>query len=171
MIKGTAPGRALEPLLTLFGAGTTAGLTEGQLLERFAGRRGHDAEAAFAALVSRHGPMVRRVCRSLLADSNDADDAFQATVLVLARKAGAIRRRELLANWLYGTARCWWDGDRPDEPGQITTSWNIGGYPTFVLIDHRGVIRSKKDNHPFAPWFDSSIDLLVKEAESDQPRR
>ncbi len=104
MIKGTLPGRALEPLRTLFGAGTTAGLTDGQLLERFAGRCGHDAEAAFAALVSRHGPMVRRVCRSLLADANDADDAFQATFLVLARKAGAIRRPELLANWLYGTA-------------------------------------------------------------------
>ncbi len=104
MIKGTVPGRALEPLRTLFGTGTTAGLTDGQLLERFAGLPDHDAEAAFAALVSRHGPMVRRVCRSLLADSNDADDAFQATFLVLARKAGAIRHPELLANWLYGTA-------------------------------------------------------------------
>ena len=48
--------------------------------------------------------MVRRVCRSLLADPNDAEDVFQATFLVLARKAGAIRRPELLGNWLYGTA-------------------------------------------------------------------
>ncbi len=104
MIKGTMPGRALEPLRTLFAAGTATSLTDGQLLERFAGRRDHDAEAAFAALVSRHGPMVRRVCRSLLADTNDADDAFQATFLVLARKAAVVRRPELLANWLYGTA-------------------------------------------------------------------
>jgi RNA polymerase sigma factor (sigma-70 family) len=103
-MKAGALGGVVEPLRTLFGAGTTAGLTDGQLLERFAGRREHDAEAAFAALVSRHGPIVRRVCRSLLADPNDADDAFQATFLVLARKAGAIRCPEVLGNWLYGTA-------------------------------------------------------------------
>ena len=60
---GGAPGRVLEPLRTLFGAGTAAGLTDGQLLERFAGRRDDDAEAAFAALVARHGLVVSRVCR------------------------------------------------------------------------------------------------------------
>ncbi len=104
MIKGTAPGRVLEPLRTLFTSGTAAGLPDGQLLERFASRQDHDAEAAFAALVSRHGPTIRSACRSLLADPNDADDAFQATFLVLARKARMIRRPELLGNWLYGTA-------------------------------------------------------------------
>ena len=62
-------GRILERLRTLFGAGTAAGLTDGQLLERFASRRADDAEAAFAALVSRHGPMVRRTCRLLLPDA------------------------------------------------------------------------------------------------------
>jgi RNA polymerase sigma factor (sigma-70 family) len=97
-------GAIREPLRTLFSTGTAAGLSDRQLLERFVARRGNDAETAFAALVARHGPMVRRVCRSLLADQNDADDAFQATFLVLARKAGIIRRPELLANWLYGTA-------------------------------------------------------------------
>ncbi len=123
MMKGTAPGQALEPLRTLFASGTTAGLTDGQLLERFTGRRDHDAEAAFAALVSRHGPMVRRVCRSLLADSNDADDAFQATFLVLARRAAAVRRPELLANWLYGTAQCAAQGAQ--DPGH--TSYQARG--------------------------------------------
>ena len=103
-MRGGQPGLALEPLRTLFSAGTAAGLTDAQLLARFISRRDDDAEAAFAALVSRHGPMVRRVCRSLLADPNDAEDAFQATFLVLARKAGTIRRPELLGNWLYGTA-------------------------------------------------------------------
>ena len=97
-------GPVSDPLRTLFAAGTAAGLTDAQLLERFASRRDEAAEAAFAALVSRHGPMVRRACRSLVADPNDADDVFQATFLVLARKAGTIRRPELLANWLYGTA-------------------------------------------------------------------
>ena len=103
-MKGGRAGSVLEPFQTLFGAGTAAGLTDGQLLERFAGGRESEGEAAFAALVSRHGPMVRRACRSLIADPNDADDAFQATFLVLARKAGMIRRPELLGNWLYGTA-------------------------------------------------------------------
>ena len=105
MMRGGRPGLALEPLRTLFGAGTAAGLTDAQLLERFTRRRDDDAEAAFAALVSRHGPMVRRACRSLVADPNDADDVFQATFLVLARKAGTIRRPELLGNWLYGTVQ------------------------------------------------------------------
>ena len=70
------------------------------------------------------------------------------------------------------TWRCWWDaGNEVDDLGPITTSWNIRGYPTFFLIDHRGVIRSKGDIHPFDPAFDNSIDVLLKEAEKDQPRK
>jgi RNA polymerase sigma factor (sigma-70 family) len=89
----------------LLEGGPVAGLEDGPLLERFARREGDEAaEAAFAALVARHGPMVRRVCRRLLDDPHDADDAFQATFLVLARKARAIQHPERLANWLYGTA-------------------------------------------------------------------
>jgi RNA polymerase sigma factor (sigma-70 family) len=91
----------IEPLRTLFGAGTAAGLTDGDLLEQFATRR---SEAAFAALVQRHGTTVRRVCRALLDDPHDVDDAFQATFLVLARKASSVRRPEPLGNWLYGVA-------------------------------------------------------------------
>jgi len=85
----------------LFGAGTLTGLSEGQLLDRFV--RSGD-EAAFEALVDRHGPMVRGVCRQLLRDPNDVDDAVQATFFVLVRKAGSLRRRDLLGNWLYGVA-------------------------------------------------------------------
>jgi RNA polymerase sigma factor (sigma-70 family) len=76
-------------------------LSDGQLLERFLGQR---EEAAFEALVRRHGPMVLGVCRRLLRDSHDADDAFQATFLVLVRKAASIAPRELVGNWLYGVA-------------------------------------------------------------------
>jgi RNA polymerase sigma-70 factor (ECF subfamily) len=76
-------------------------LTDGQLLERFAGGRD---EPAFAALMVRHGPMVLGVCRRLLSDAGEAEDAFQAAFLVLARKAGAIQCRPLLGAWLYGVA-------------------------------------------------------------------
>src|SRR5262245_10308338 len=64
----------------------------------------HRDEAAFAAILRRHGPMVMGVCRRLLQNPCDAEDAFQATFLILVRKAAAIARRELLANWLYGVA-------------------------------------------------------------------
>jgi RNA polymerase sigma factor (sigma-70 family) len=72
-----------------------------ELLERFINR--HDA-GAFADLVQRHGPMVRSLCRRLLRQDSDADDAFQATFLVLLRKAHAIRNQQSLASWLYGVA-------------------------------------------------------------------
>src|SRR5262249_6514956 len=71
------------------------------LLERFVA--GHD-EAAFAALVRRHGPMVLGVCRRLLSDAHDAEDVFQATFMVLAIKAGSVGRPELLGPWLHGVA-------------------------------------------------------------------
>src|SRR3954451_13452952 len=76
-------------------------LTDGQLLEDYVSRRN---EAALAALVGRHGPMVWGVCRRILRDHHDAEDAFQATFLVLVRKAAAVVPRELVANWLYGVA-------------------------------------------------------------------
>jgi RNA polymerase sigma factor (sigma-70 family) len=81
--------------------GSATGLTEPELLDRFV-RAGDDS--AFALLVERHGPMVLSVCRRFLSDPNDVDDAFQATFLVLVRKAAGLRRKELLGNWLYGVA-------------------------------------------------------------------
>ena len=85
-------------------AGTVAGVSDGQLLARFNAHRDELAEIAFTALVRRHGPMVLRVCRQVLGDWHTADDAFQATFLILARRAGSIRRPDLLGHWLYGVA-------------------------------------------------------------------
>src|SRR5262245_59467150 len=82
-------------------SGTAGGETDAELLGRFLDRRD---EAAFALLVRRHGPMVYGVCRRLLPTDQDAEDAFQATFLVLARKARAAAPREV-GNWLFGVAR------------------------------------------------------------------
>jgi RNA polymerase sigma factor (sigma-70 family) len=79
-----------------------ADLTDAQLLTRFAERRD---EAAFEALVRRHAPMVLSVCRRLLRNVHDAEDAFQVVFLVLAQKAVSVRPREAVAGWLYGVAR------------------------------------------------------------------
>ncbi len=76
-------------------------LSDGQLLDGFVRQRD---ETAFAALLSRHGPMVLGVCRRVLRQPHDAEDAFQATFLVLVRQADSVRRRDSLASWLYGVA-------------------------------------------------------------------
>ncbi len=91
----------LKQLDQVFNHGTVSGLTEGKLLERFVDGRD---ETAFAALVARHGPMVLGVCRRILRNENDVEDAFQATFLVLIRRAGAIRRGDLVSHWLHGVA-------------------------------------------------------------------
>ena len=103
MAEGTK--RQLEAgLRTLFGVGTVVGLSDSELLDLFLVAGGPAAELAFAALIEWHGPMVWRVCRDVLRESNDADDAFQATFLILARRAGAIRERSSLGPWLHGVA-------------------------------------------------------------------
>jgi Sigma-70 region 2 len=75
-------GRQLE---LIFDGGAVAGMTDRQLIERFIAPRGAVAEAAFAALVARHGSMVLGICRQTLGDRHHADDAFQAVFLIVAR--------------------------------------------------------------------------------------
>jgi RNA polymerase sigma factor (sigma-70 family) len=93
--------RVLRHLRGLLGANQTGELSDGQLLERFIQRRD---ESAFALLMQRHGPLVHSVCRRLLNDPNDVDDAFQAVFVVLVRRAGAVDQNRSLASWLYGVA-------------------------------------------------------------------
>ncbi|HYT95281.1 MAG TPA: sigma-70 family RNA polymerase sigma factor, partial [Gemmataceae bacterium] len=97
----STPNPLLRFLRRLAGAGEATLTGDAELLRRFVATRDR---SAFELLLWRHGPMVLQVCRSVLHDAHDADDAFQAAFLVLARKAGSIGRREALGAWLYRVA-------------------------------------------------------------------
>ncbi len=94
-------GNLLRYLRTACEARPGRDLSDGELLERFAA---HRDEAAFALLVQRHGPMVQAVCRRVLHDAHGAEDCFQATFLVLVRRAASIREKGCVASWLYAVA-------------------------------------------------------------------
>jgi RNA polymerase sigma factor (sigma-70 family) len=93
---------ALEYIRQTASRGSGVESTDGQLLERFVAQRD---ENAFGALIQRHGPLVLTVCRRVLNNTDDVEDAFQATFLVLVRKAGSIAKRESVSSWLHGVAR------------------------------------------------------------------
>ena len=95
---------ALNQLGAILRFGVVGDLSDSQLLQRFLTGRDGAEQAAFSALVERHGPMVLSVCRQVLGNPHDAQDAFQATFLVMARKAGSVQNAESLASWLHGIA-------------------------------------------------------------------
>jgi RNA polymerase sigma factor (sigma-70 family) len=97
-------GRAAQELESLWASGTLTGMSDAQLLVRFSADRDSRSESAFRELITRHGPMVMGVCRQILRRPHDADDAFQATFLVLVRKARSIQVRDSLGPWLHGVA-------------------------------------------------------------------
>ncbi len=103
-MSGEAAAGYVRDMHTLFDAGTAAGLSDRQLLERFAGGKDSSSESAFEVLVQRHGPMVMRVCHGALSDQADVHDAFQATFLVLVRRSNSIRRLDSVGSWLFGVA-------------------------------------------------------------------
>ena len=98
-------GQAWRHALILFRDGALGDVSDEQLVEQFVNGQGEAGEGAFEVLLERHGPMVFRICRTILRDRHDAEDAFQATFLVLARRACSIRHRASLASWLHGVAR------------------------------------------------------------------
>ncbi len=129
-------GAAWGPLRRIFGAGTASGLGDADLLGRFAIDRD---EAAFAALVARHGPMVLATARGVLRSVDDAEDAFQATFLVLARKAGTVRVAGSLGPWLHRVAR------------RVAVQANADDARRRARERARGVVESRG---PGSPWDD-----------------
>ena len=104
----SSPEQLQRDLATLFRSGAIAGLTDRELVQRITrptdDQAETEAEACFEVLVERHGPMVLRVCRNVLRDPHDADDAFQATFLVLAKRIQSIRKLDSVGCWLHGVA-------------------------------------------------------------------
>jgi RNA polymerase sigma factor (sigma-70 family) len=103
-VTPTSHRTALWQVQRLFATGTIGWLTDGQLLERLTSSDPETAGPVFEALLERHGPMVLRVCQSVLGQRHDAEDAFQATFLILARRAASIRTQNSVVSWLHGVA-------------------------------------------------------------------
>jgi RNA polymerase sigma factor (sigma-70 family) len=105
MAGRSAGANAPNEFHTLFRFGVVGDLSDGQLVQRFLTARDGADQSAFRVLVERHGPMVLRVCRDVLGNAHDAQDAFQATFLVLARRAGSVQNADSLGCWLHKVAR------------------------------------------------------------------
>ncbi|HTU17765.1 MAG TPA: sigma-70 family RNA polymerase sigma factor [Gemmataceae bacterium] len=141
----------LHYLRTMTATGAASEIADAELLSRFSR---HRDEAAFTALVRRHGPMVLAVCRRVLRDGHTAEDTFQATFLVLARKAGSLARPELLGNWLHGVAyrtavkaRAETARRRTHEQ-QAVVSQEIGPDEDFIWRDVRAVLDEEVNRLP-----------------------
>ncbi len=138
-MASTSAGDLGRKLNRLFGAGSAVGLTDGELLERFAHRRDEAAEAAFESILARHGAMVLTVCRQVLGDAHAAEDAFQATFLIMLRRAGSLRVRKpgSLGPWLHGVAyRIALEGptgDRPAPARELRAAMPTVGGPSAAL--------------------------------------
>src|SRR5262249_15803920 len=112
-------------------------------------------DAAFAALVRRHGPMVWGVCRRVLDNRHDAEDAFQATFLVLVRKAASVAPREMVANWLHGVAR------RTALKAKATAARRKSREKQFTQVPEPGVTERGFASGPCSQ-FDEDLSRLPK---------
>lgn len=133
-------GSVARRLDRLFGLGTVSGLGEGALLDRFVTRKD---PAAFEAIVARHGPMVWGICRRTLRDPNDAEDAFQAVFLILARRAAAIRQGDRLGGWLHGVAYRVTTRARRDAMRRSAHAPIEGHHPPAVVESDEAEIREQ----------------------------
>ena len=155
-MRGLKRGLDVPGLDSLLRDGVATGLTDKELLERFAACRDETGELAFTALIARHGPMVLNVCRRILRDPSDADDAFQATFLVLVRRAGSIHFRSSLGPWLYGVSvrvarRVRSVGSRQTpsgSDGDLLNSIADPGSGSDALFDLRHAIEEALDHLP-----------------------
>jgi RNA polymerase sigma factor (sigma-70 family) len=151
MASSLAMGGTLRHLRDLFGDGTAVGLGDAQLLARYTDSRD---EAAFAALVARHGPMVLATCRAILKHEHDVEDAFQATFLVLARKSRSVRGDDALGGWLHrvayrasirarGTAR-----RRRHREAEAAAMTPLHSAPTDLGTDVAAIVHEEVDRLP-----------------------
>ena len=144
---------SLKPLQTLWSEGTVGSLTDGELLARFVANTGETAEAAFAALVERHAPMVFLVCRQMLGEEHDAQDASQATFLVLAKKARSIKKtgsaRKLAARRRSPGLGQGKSGRRPASSSR-TARWSNGRTIRKRMEPDRSLPRAPRGNQPAA---------------------
>ena len=104
IVIDSSPTRTGRSFATLFGTGRLGDLDDGSLLDRFCRGPVDDGAEAFRVLVERYGPVVMALCKGILRDDHLAEDAFQATFLVLVRRASSIRRRQSVGPWLHGVA-------------------------------------------------------------------
>ncbi len=156
-MAGAPSGAVLRDIQSLFDTGTASGLSDRQLLERFVGRSEPSAGAAFEVLVLRHGPMVLRVCRNVLRDSTDAQDAFQATFLVLVKRSGSIRRLESIGSWLYGVA-CRVAARARVEAARRRAAERRGGLRVIQVAD--STEESQPDHAEFGPIIQEEVQRL-----------
>jgi RNA polymerase sigma factor (sigma-70 family) len=129
---------------------TATDSTDRELLERFTRRQD---EAAFAALVARHGPMVLAVCRRVLGHTPEAEDAFQATFLILVKKAGTITQPELLSNWLFGVAA------RTARKARVAAARRAHHERQAVPVASSAP-QSEVDWHDLRAWLDEELERL-----------
>ena len=155
-MEGSPAAAYLRDMNSLFDAGTLSGLSDRQLLERFRGRRDAVAEAAFEALVLRHGPMVMRVCRRTIREHADIQDAFQATFLVLVRKSGSIRRLDSIGSWLFGVANRVALRARVDAARRRSAE-QAGGLRIAAITEREDEIT---DRHDLGPLLQAEIERL-----------
>jgi RNA polymerase sigma factor (sigma-70 family) len=149
-------GTLLREIHQLFAVGTAVGSADEDLVAQFAARRD---EAAFRALLARHGPIVLSVCRRRLRDPRDAEDAFQATFLVFIRKAGSVKKPHLLGPWLYGVA------DRVARRAQALAARRgererTGEFLESLDVEHQGHAARSAEHDELRAVLDQEINRL-----------